>query len=112
MDRLTEWHKGYAYGKEGRSIEKAIYGSLCRGEFEATAIVEKLAYYEDLEEQGKLVKLPCALSYPIYYIDDGEVYGTWFDYYMLYMWNEKYFLTREEAEAKLKEMESNERDRP
>lgn len=30
------------------------------------AVVEKLAKYEDLEEQGKLIKLPCAVGDTLY----------------------------------------------
>lgn len=35
-------------------------------------ILEKLAEYEDLEEQGKLLKLPCAVGDKIYRIDADE----------------------------------------
>ena len=35
-------------------------------------LVEKLAEYEDLEEQGKLLKLPCAVRDRIYRIDTDE----------------------------------------
>lgn len=34
---------------------------------------EKLAEYEDLEEQGKLVKLPCNVGDTIYEIDFGRI---------------------------------------
>ena len=32
--------------------------------------IEKLAEYEDLEEQGKLLKLPCKVGDTVYYPDD------------------------------------------
>ncbi len=34
--------------------------------------IDKLAEYEDLEEQGKLLKLPCAVGDRIYVIDTDE----------------------------------------
>ena len=34
--------------------------------------IDKLAEYEDLEEQGKLLKLPCAVGDTVYIIDDIE----------------------------------------
>lgn len=37
-------------------------------------IIIKLAEYEDLEEQGRLIKLPCKVGDTVYYIDDGEIY--------------------------------------
>lgn len=36
-------------------------------------IYEKLKEYEDLEEQGLLVKLPCKLGDDLYWIDDEEM---------------------------------------
>ena len=52
MTRLTTREK-HQHGAEGVSEEK-LTGKWCRGRFEATAIVEKLAVYENLEEDGKL----------------------------------------------------------
>lgn len=65
MGRLTKRISGYAHGAEGICKEK-LTGKYCRGNFEATACIEKLAEYEDLEEQGKLLKLPCAVGDTIY----------------------------------------------
>lgn len=67
MNRLTKRIDGYAHGAEGRNKDK-LTGDYCRGEFEATACVEKLAEYEDLEEQGKLLKLPCAVGDTVYLV--------------------------------------------
>ena len=36
--------------------------------------MEKLARYEDLEEQGLLLKLPCKVGDTIYRIEDGYMY--------------------------------------
>ena len=94
---------------------------------------EKLAEYEDLEEQGLLFRLPCkigsTLYQPIYSsINEYKVIGLCFDIYhnkLMYEvayeigfeWHKtvcdfndigKYvFLTKAEAEQKLKEMESD-----
>lgn len=67
MERLTERINGHAHGAEGVSANR-LTGNYCRGKFEATACVEKLAEYEDLEEQGKLLKLPCAVGDTVYSI--------------------------------------------
>lgn len=101
-------------------------------------IVEKLAQYEDLEEQGLLLRLPCAVGDTVYrYVEEkGCVleYTVWnismsayeiggidiviegcaesedevedeFSLSLIDFENE-FFNTREEAEQKLKEMES------
>lgn len=96
--------------------------------------IEKLNEYEDLEEQRKLLKLPCAVGDTVYYRYDGikiapmrveqiiiAKYGI--DLLLEYCGNDKQlkswminiestafdcgiiFLTREEAEAALKRME-------
>ena len=89
-------------------------------------ILEKLAYYEDLEEQGLLLRLPCKVGTKVYVIiriiDYGEV-GDEITYsysiierkFQIYMMMEHaklafgktVFLTKAEAEQKLKEMESD-----
>lgn len=46
MERLTTYICGYAHGAEGVR-EDSLTGNYCRGEFEATAIVDRLAAYED-----------------------------------------------------------------
>lgn len=85
------------------------------------AVVEKLAKYEDLEEQGKLIKLPCAVgdtvyevleeSVPLHYfyiaayeVQDVSVKAVkyaddWTSYH-----DKNLFFTREEAKKKLEEM--------
>lgn len=79
MERLTQRIRGYAYGVEGISADK-LTGSYHRGEFEATACVEKLAEYEDLEEQGKLLKLPCANWMEIVFGSQEVFWGIDMDY--------------------------------
>ena len=86
--------------------------------------LEKLADYEDLEEQGLLLRLPLEA----YFIKDNKMYKGWvqevvhsvcrkllldiryddksLDSYRGYLGNDV-FLTKSEAEQKLKEMESD-----
>ena len=92
----------------------------------------KLAEYEDLEEQGLLLRLPCRVGSTLYQpisnrINEYKAIGLCFDitrnefmYEVAYQigleWhkttcdfdciNKTVFLTKEEAEQKLKEMES------
>ncbi len=48
MKRLTEYVGKYAHGRPGKTYAEAITSTdICRGEFEATACVERLAAYED-----------------------------------------------------------------
>ena len=58
--RLTTKEK-YPHGAEGVSKDK-LTGKYCRGVFEATACVEKLAEYETAEDEGRLVVLPASMN--------------------------------------------------
>lgn len=74
--RLTTKEK-YPHGAEGVSKDK-LTGKYCRGVFEATACVEKLAEYETAEEEGRLVVLPSNQVWKsqgdiVYYIYDYEI---------------------------------------
>ena len=74
--RLTTKGK-YPHGAEGVSKDK-LTGKYCRGVFEATACVEKLAEYENAEEEGRLVVLPSNQVWEsqgdiVYYIYDYEI---------------------------------------
>lgn len=82
---------------------------------------EKLAYYEDLEEQGKLIELPCKIGDTVYgtrrwhgtkiakagtvsemfYTQEGKLMIV-VKYVCRGYWGEKIFATLEEAEAALK----------
>ena len=87
---------------------------------------EKLAEYEDLEEQGLLLRLPCKVGTKVYAInrivDYGEIGDETTYYYsiverefQIYMmmdygklvFGKTVFLTKAEAEQKLNEMESD-----
>ena len=127
--RLTTKEK-YPHGAEGVSKDK-LTGKYCRGVFEATACVEKLAEYETAEEEGRLVVLPCKVGDTVYVIEDShievfevnkielnhKVFGN-ATYYLekpsrrgcLYKYydsefGDKWFVDREEAEKALREME-------
>ena len=78
--------------------------------------VEKLAHYEDLEELGRLIELPCAVGdeYWCTERDDGgedpvihKVHSEPFACLVKDLWGIKCFATKEKAEAKLKELEGD-----
>lgn len=46
MKRLTKYICCHAHGAEGVNKDN-LTGNYCRGEFEATAVVDRLAAYED-----------------------------------------------------------------
>ena len=88
------------------------------------AIIDKLKIYEDAEEQGLLLRLPCKIGDKVFFIDknfnlkandssflDYEVTlkkiiaSRKFDYYMIPDIGTKYFLTKEAAEEALKRLE-------
>ena len=75
--------------------------------------IEKLAAYEDAEEQGLLLRLPCKVGDTVYLVkNDGKIVARVADMMFIgVLWEEfgkTVFLTRTEAEAKLKEMEGAE----
>lgn len=95
--------------------------------------LEKLAEYEDLEEQGRLIKLPCKVGDTVYGINiDRNIasalkiisvkiysYAIYFNYQLIdgiyknivsftdFDIGKTVFLTKSEAEAKLKELRGN-----
>ena len=120
MERLT---KTYSDGTHGAS------DSLPCGENSydyKNLLIEKLGKYEDLEEQDRLIKLPCKIGtevYDITYWDDieekvvvkGKAYYRIvrkhkvtklpFTYSDIDDFGKTIFLTKSEAEQKLNEME-------
>lgn len=118
MDRLTKINGRYIeYSDENYndSIDNRTMLEKC---------LSKLAEYEDLEEQGLLLRMPCKVGDTVYYIEDNEinkfvVYS--FDIRPLQQFICNYegirlnfknfgktvFLTQEEAEQKLKEMNTD-----
>jgi len=79
MERFTKRVFGYAHGRPFIPNEKVgdWDGSYSRGEFDATLCVDKLADYEDAEEQGLLLKLPCNVGdivYDINFYSDDTIF--------------------------------------
>lgn len=125
MERLTQKSDKMIWFKDqGLKIEPCEMNSHhCR------MILEKLADYEDLEEQGLLVRLPCKVGDTVYVptrnfvselritmvsVDMHEAYFSWMlnsgiypnlDGFSKSKLGKSVFLTREEAEKKLEEME-------
>lgn len=126
MERLTEkLDKMIWFKDQGLKIEPCeMNAHHCR------MILEKLADYEDLEEQGLLVRLPCKVGDTVYVptrnfvselritlvsidTNDMAMYFSWLlnsgiypnlDGFSGYELGKTVFLTREEAEKKLEEM--------
>lgn len=127
MKRLTKWIDD---GENRQAIPDPEIRSNGHGK-----CCNKLAEYEDLEEQGRLLRLPCKVGdtvYVIHYIDRRYVICSHviskfvimpyrFPRVQIYFEkengfitsdfegqvNENLFLTKEEAEAKLAEMEES-----
>lgn len=99
MERLTRYFSDWAHGAEGVS-DKGLTGAYCRGKFEATAIVDRLAAIEDIlgdtydldhlrelveaERDGRCVVIPAQIGESVYHITtckdfpkvlDGTMYG-------------------------------------
>lgn len=80
MERLTERYipndekNGISGIKIFESENKIPIVKVLNGEYLYPAI-EKLATYEDLEEQGLLVRLPCKVGDDVYIIPSPSVYG-------------------------------------
>ncbi len=125
MERLTQW---IGEDEDRRAIPKPDIRSNGHGR-----CCNKLAEYEDAEEQGLLVKLPCKVGDTVYvptsilisefkitaiFCDTLGTYFYWLFYCGIYDrrtsgFRERdigktVFLTREEAEKKLEEMQNAE----
>ena len=86
-----------------------------KSRFLTDADVDKWLEYKQLEEQGKLLKLPCKVGDTVYLIkNNGTVVERKADMMFIgVLWEEfgkEWFLTREEAEAKLTESLRKEAD--
>ena len=121
MERLTDKNDvgSYFYPKCFEKCDGLGASSKCDNCEIMTSVCEKLGKYEDLEEQGRLVKLPCK---DVYYIVDinNPKYATVmkrpirelaiYDIENIDKENCKYFSTEEKAEAKLKELRGGENE--
>ena len=119
MERLTE--------RDPSWIDDELWESACEPDCEEIdAVYRKLKEYEDLEEQGRLIKLPCKVGDTIYGLHkamvcelDTETIGiskmpSGEILYLIDGWEldkgdfgKTVFITKSEAEQKLKEMESD-----
>lgn len=79
MERLTKWEDGSITYNEKREFECGEFCDSCSQGAGVCKTVEnmikKLATYEDLEEQGLLVRLPCKVGDDAYIIPSPSVYG-------------------------------------
>lgn len=116
MARLTKWEDGSITYNEKRELECGEYCDSCSQGAGICKTVEnmikKLATYEDLEEQGLLVRLPVPLGSKVYWISTRDkqnpiIFEKIFVLGMLYFWDSTVFATREEAEKELEEMKAN-----
>ena len=90
---------------------------------ELVGLLEQLKEYKQLEEQGRLIKLPCKIGDKVWHISgmsikEDVISGIEYSYDgMFYIWSNEYiwlggfndivFLTKSEAEEKLKELIGN-----
>lgn len=133
MERLTKWEDGSITYNEKRELECGEYCDSCsQGAGNCKTVenmIKKLATYEDLEEQGLLVRLPCKVGDDLYCIVNGEVkklkvhsFGVpdfeiidiefkYVDGFKIVRFvgevGKTVFLTREEAEKKLEEIQND-----
>ena len=128
MERLTDKSivGNYFYPKCFEKCDGLGASSKCNNCEIMTSICEKLGKYEDLEEQDRLIKLPCKIGTEVYDItcwDDieekvvvkGKAYYRTvrkhkvtkfpFTYSDIDDFGKTVFLTKSEAEQKLNEME-------
>ena len=111
MERLTERNPSW--------IDDELWERACEPDCEEIdAVYRKLKDYEDLEEQGRLVKLPCKVGDTVYHVVQGRIVEVSnVDLFFLLLsvvenrFNNSVFLTKSEAEAKLKELRGGENDR-
>ena len=121
MERLTKEFTSCEYCED---VECTGYKNSCIHR----KVYEKLRHYEDLEEQGRLIELPCKTGDTVWLIPfvGGNPLGTieedqvtmvgitsksthvktrrFSSYNTTYIIGKRAFLTKEEAEAKLKEL--------
>ena len=76
MKRLTEW----------KDDKKLLAKTKFSGDFGSANVLNRLAEYEDLEEQGLLLRLPCKVGSKVYlirsrYTECSKYKETWNDCY-------------------------------
>ena len=128
MEKLTDKNTvgNYFYPKCFEKCDGLGASSKCDNCEIMTSVCEKLGKYEDLEEQGRLIKLPCKIGDKVWHISGRDIKedvisGIEYSYDgMFYIWsnedtwlgcfNDIVFLTKSEAEAKLKELRGGENE--
>lgn len=128
MERLTDKNDvgSYYYPKCFERYDGLGASSKCDNCEVMTSVCEKLGKYEDSEEQGRLIKLPCKIGDKVWHISgraikEDVISGIEYSYDgMFYIWsnedtwlggfNDIVFLTKSEAEAKLKELRGEENE--
>lgn len=80
----------------------------------ASELYWALKCYEDLKEAGRLIELPCAVGDTVYRTNEESkepfpyvVFSEPFACFVKNLWGKEFFATKEEAEAKLKELEGD-----
>ena len=110
MERLTkrnEQNTEYYYPKCFEKCEGNGNSENCNSCELEDMICEKLGRYEDLEEQGLLLRIPCKLGDTVYCIMTGlsyknpSIFKMKFGYELIKHFGKRVFLTKEEAEASL-----------
>lgn len=130
MERLTDKIGNTNCVKGCGSNCKYGFQYCCKEDWEncqtISDVIDKLAYYEDLEEQGRLIKLPCKIGDKVWHISgraikEDVISGIEYSYDgMFYIWsnedtwlggfNDIVFLTKSAAEAKPKEVRGEENE--
>lgn len=113
---FDDW-MGCYIGEDGICTQRGLIATFYQNLWAMAELREKLKYYEDLEEQGRLVVLPCKIGDTVYeIIEETEPYHSYIREYEVqdvsmkavmyaddwasYDYENLYF-TREEAEAAL-----------
>lgn len=126
MSRLNRIYFSPSCREEEQMAERltircgSAVGAIRPDDMGSQRILQKLAYYEDLEESGRLIELPCAVGDTVYDIADKKIRkqivdGIEYmaDGFFIYANEDEWlgrlgdlvFLTKAEAEAALKESE-------
>lgn len=106
-------------GRLTKVVNNKVYctNESCQGNcnvcYTHTTIMKKLAHYEDLEEHGRLIELPCAVGEEVWDIDSmcgkrpvsHKIETLIYALFVKNLFGHRFFLTKEEAEAKLEELE-------
>lgn len=118
-ERKTEQYER-SFGKE-RLETTPLISSVIKEYWEHKQVAEylkKFKEYQQLEEQGGLVKLPCKVGDTVYHVVQGRIVEVSnVDLFFLLLsvvenrFNNSVFLTKSEAEAKLKELRGGEYER-